>query len=134
VNAQLALLAASGMYVLLGIAVVAIRWRYGILRAMGESIASQYGVPPERVRMAFPIYVAIWPFFVRGIFSDRARIARIRRAWNETAQRCDCGGTFAIDDAQVRRAMHQGEVTAVCGLCSCTRTSEMNIRIDWKDE
>ena len=133
-NAQLAVLLGMGIYLLLGLLVVALRWRYGIIRAMGESIASQYGVPPERVRMALPIYVLIWPLFLRGIFSDRARIAKIRKTWNDRVSKCECGGMLSVDDAQIREAMWTGEVRARCGSCDRGTISKLDIQITWMDE
>jgi hypothetical protein len=128
------LLLVLGVYLLLGMAVIALRWRYGLLRLMAEAMASQYGVPRDKVAMATVLYVLIWPFFVKGFFTDRIYIRRAIAMYASSPLKCDCGGTLAMDEASVRRILAAGRFTVKCEACGKTKTSPLEANIRWTEE
>src|SRR6185295_199652 len=121
-------------YLLLGMAVIAIRWRYGLLRLMAESMASQYGVPRHKVAMAAPIYVLIWPFFAKGLITDRVYIRKAIALYKTNPVKCECGGTLSMDESSVRGILSTGRFTIKCGSCGKKKTSPLEANIQWTDE
>jgi hypothetical protein len=128
------LLLVLGAYFLLGMIVITLRWKHGLLRLMAEAMASQYGVPRDKVSMAAAIYVVIWPFFVKGLITDRMYIRKAISMYRSNPVKCECGGTLAMDEVSVGKILSTARFTTKCGSCGKTKTSPLEANIRWTDE
>lgn len=118
-----------GLYLLVGVIVIWIRWHFGFLRATVYGVASQFGASPDRIRLILPFAVLFWPLFAKGIITDPIDMRKaMKNAKITEGRKCDCGGTQNISPSDIRKAITTGFCMVKCASCGKITEVEAGIR------
>lgn len=123
----------AGLYILIGIVMIWVRWQFGFLRLTFQDVASQFGAPEAARNIAICLAVFLWPIFAKGLVTDlidmRQAIKEVLRTY---AGKCKCGGSLALDLTRVRDAI----ITKVCkaSCASCGFSGEVKMAIRYKNK
>jgi hypothetical protein len=102
-------LAGLGIYLVLGIMFIGARWKR--ISAIGRSFVG------DRVNLAIPLLVLIWPFIAIEWIADEVKVLLAVRRANNTVPRCSCGAVLRLTALQIRALRDEGHSELKCDRC-----------------
>lgn len=99
-----------GLYVLVGALFIGLRWKY--ISAIGRTIVG------DKVRIAIPFFVLLWPPFAWAFVSDEALVLSCVRRARRNPPVCQCGQKMTITAGHIRalRDDKPASLTCSCGI------------------